>query len=51
MAGSIKGALVELIVKEKGIKHVSPGEALRDAIKNKTAAGIYIFIYIYIHIS
>jgi hypothetical protein len=37
--GSIKGQLVELLLQEKGVKHVSPGEALREAIKNQTPAG------------
>jgi adenylate kinase len=38
--GSIKGKLCELIVNEHGMKHVSGGEALRDAIKSGTEAGL-----------
>jgi hypothetical protein len=34
------------LLQEKGVKHVSPGEALREAIKNQTPAGaVYIYIY------
>jgi hypothetical protein len=43
---SIKGQLVELLLQEKGVKHVSPGEALREAIKNQTPAGAIYTIYI-----
>lgn len=38
--GSIKGKLSEHIVKNRGVKHVSTGEAFRDAVKKQTAAGL-----------
>ena len=40
--GCIKGQLVELLVNAAGLKHVSPGEAIRDAIKNQTPAGVQV---------